>query len=76
MSKGEALKAVAESLGKSLQDCIAFGDGMNDVEMLTMAGKGLVMLILMRKCLTHSRRMKSLAAMLMMLLPFTLKSSS
>ncbi|QIA62171.1 Cof-type HAD-IIB family hydrolase [Vibrio astriarenae] len=43
VSKGEALKAVAESLGKSLQDCIAFGDGMNDVEMLTMAGKGLVM---------------------------------
>ncbi|CAM4446541.1 Cof-type HAD-IIB family hydrolase [Vibrio agarivorans] len=43
VSKGEALKVVAESLGKSLQDCIAFGDGMNDAEMLTMAGKGLVM---------------------------------
>ncbi|MDR9825272.1 Cof-type HAD-IIB family hydrolase [Vibrio sp. FNV 38] len=43
VSKGEALKAVAESLGKNLKNCIAFGDGMNDVEMLTMAGKGLVM---------------------------------
>lgn len=43
VSKGEALKAVAESIGYKLEDCIAFGDGMNDVEMLSMAGKGLVM---------------------------------
>lgn len=43
VSKGEALKAVAESLGKSLEHCIAFGDGMNDLEMLSMAGKGLIM---------------------------------
>lgn len=43
VSKGEALKAVAESLGKTLENCIAFGDGMNDVELLSMAGKGLVM---------------------------------
>ena len=43
VSKGEALKAVAESLNLSLDNCIAFGDGMNDVEMLSMAGKGLVM---------------------------------
>jgi Cof subfamily protein (haloacid dehalogenase superfamily) len=43
VSKGNALKLVAESLGKTLNDCIAFGDGMNDYEMLTMAGKGLVM---------------------------------
>ncbi len=43
VSKGEALKAVAESLNLSLENCIAFGDGMNDVEMLSMAGKGLVM---------------------------------
>lgn len=26
-----------------MQDCIAFGDGMNDYEMLTMAGKGCIM---------------------------------
>ncbi|MFA0087276.1 Cof-type HAD-IIB family hydrolase [Vibrio sp. 10N.261.51.F12] len=43
VSKGEALKAVAEKLGLGLENCIAFGDGMNDAEMLTMAGKGLVM---------------------------------
>ncbi|WED21763.1 Cof-type HAD-IIB family hydrolase [Vibrio sp. JC009] len=43
VSKGGALKAVAESMDLALDDCIAFGDGMNDVEMLSMAGKGLVM---------------------------------
>lgn len=43
VSKGDALKAVAESMGLDLEHCIAFGDGMNDLEMLTMAGKGLVM---------------------------------
>ncbi|MBD0787892.1 Cof-type HAD-IIB family hydrolase [Vibrio sp. Y2-5] len=43
VSKGDALKAVAESLNLKLENCIAFGDGMNDVEMLSMAGKGLVM---------------------------------
>ncbi len=43
VSKGDALKAVAESLGFTLEHCVAFGDGMNDVEMLSMAGKGLVM---------------------------------
>lgn len=43
VSKGNALQAVAESMGLTLENCIAFGDGMNDVEMLQMAGKGLVM---------------------------------
>lgn len=43
VSKGAALDAVARSIGTSLKRCIAFGDGMNDVEMLSMAGKGLVM---------------------------------
>ncbi|ELR64077.1 hypothetical protein C942_03158 [Photobacterium marinum] len=43
VSKGHALEAVAKEKGYSLQDCIAFGDGMNDVEMLSMAGKGLIM---------------------------------
>ena len=27
-------------LGYRLKECIAFGDGMNDAEMLSMAGKG------------------------------------
>ncbi|WCE29635.1 Cof-type HAD-IIB family hydrolase [Vibrio sp. SCSIO 43137] len=43
VSKGEALDAVARHLDMSLNECIAFGDGMNDVEMLSMAGKGLIM---------------------------------
>ncbi|WP_337223020.1 HAD-IIB family hydrolase, partial [Vibrio alginolyticus] len=34
VSKGHALQAVAETLGLTLENCIAFGDGMNDVEML------------------------------------------
>ncbi|MGF1806125.1 Cof-type HAD-IIB family hydrolase [Aliivibrio sifiae] len=43
VSKGAALEAVAKLLGKTLENCIAFGDGMNDYEMLSMAGKGIVM---------------------------------
>jgi Predicted hydrolases of the HAD superfamily len=43
VSKGHALEAVAKQLGYSLKECIAFGDGMNDVEMLSMAGKGCIM---------------------------------
>ncbi len=43
VSKGAALEAIAHSIGSTLENCIAFGDGMNDVEMLSMAGKGLVM---------------------------------
>ncbi|RXJ73018.1 sugar/pyridoxal phosphate phosphatase YigL [Veronia nyctiphanis] len=43
VSKGIALEAVAKMKGYTLDDCVAFGDGMNDVEMLEAAGKGLVM---------------------------------
>ncbi|MFS1881836.1 Cof-type HAD-IIB family hydrolase [Vibrio splendidus] len=43
VSKGHALDAVAKSLNLTLDNCVAFGDGMNDAEMLAMAGKGLVM---------------------------------
>ena len=43
VSKGHALQSIAEMAGYQLKDCIAFGDGMNDFEMLSMAGKGLVM---------------------------------
>ncbi|MFS1464148.1 Cof-type HAD-IIB family hydrolase [Vibrio lentus] len=43
VSKGHALDAVAKSLNLTLENCVAFGDGMNDAEMLAMAGKGLVM---------------------------------
>ena len=43
VSKGHALEAVAKAMGFTLKDCIAFGDGMNDAEMLSMAGKGCIM---------------------------------
>lgn len=43
VSKGHALEQVAKIIGFSLQECIAFGDGMNDYEMLSMAGKGCIM---------------------------------
>lgn len=43
VSKGHALEAVAKAMSYSLKDCIAFGDGMNDAEMLSMAGKGCIM---------------------------------
>jgi len=43
VSKGNALEIITRLKGYTLQDCIAFGDGMNDVEMLLMAGKGVLM---------------------------------
>lgn len=43
VSKGHALNKVAQLLGYQLQDCISFGDGMNDKEMLAMTGKGCIM---------------------------------
>ncbi|MCG9555269.1 Cof-type HAD-IIB family hydrolase [Vibrio sp. Isolate31] len=43
VSKGHALDAVAKSLNLTLDNCVAFGDGMNDAEMLAMAGKGIIM---------------------------------
>lgn len=43
VSKGHALEDVAGILGYGLKDCITFGDGMNDVEMLEMSGKGCIM---------------------------------
>lgn len=43
VSKGHALQQVACFLGYELRDCISFGDGMNDQEMLSMTGKGCIM---------------------------------
>lgn len=41
--KGRAVKRVCEYLGIPLSDSIAFGDSMNDREMLQMAGVGICM---------------------------------
>ncbi|OOF82662.1 Cof-type HAD-IIB family hydrolase [Rodentibacter caecimuris] len=43
VSKGEALRHVLEQRDYGLEHCIAFGDGMNDVEMLSSVGKGCIM---------------------------------
>lgn len=41
--KGEAIKSVMARLGIPLESVIAFGDGLNDYEMLKEVGKGLIM---------------------------------
>ncbi|XBC44401.1 MAG: Cof-type HAD-IIB family hydrolase [Buchnera aphidicola (Schlechtendalia peitan)] len=43
VSKGNALKLLSDVLGLSLKDCLSFGDGMNDKDMLEMSGKGCIM---------------------------------
>jgi Cof subfamily protein (haloacid dehalogenase superfamily) len=43
VSKGAALERVVARLGLGLNEVIAFGDGMNDREMLAGAGKGVLM---------------------------------
>jgi HAD superfamily hydrolase (TIGR01484 family) len=42
-NKGTAVKAVIKEQGFQLADAIAFGDGMNDVEMLSIVGKAVLM---------------------------------
>ncbi|ORC90670.1 haloacid dehalogenase-like hydrolase-like protein [Trypanosoma theileri] len=43
-SKGIAVQDVARRLGLTMNDVIAFGDGLNDVSMLSIVKKGCVML--------------------------------
>lgn len=43
VSKGAALERVREHLGIDAPDVIAFGDGLNDLEMLRTAGTGVLM---------------------------------
>jgi len=42
-NKGAALGKLSEHLGMTLQECMAFGDAMNDREMLSSVGRGLIM---------------------------------
>ncbi|WP_413700084.1 Cof-type HAD-IIB family hydrolase [Psychromonas sp. KJ10-10] len=42
-NKGTAVKTVVKEKGLQLSDVIAFGDGMNDVEMLSLVGKPILM---------------------------------
>ena len=41
--KGRALQRFAEAMGMTLDDCIAFGDGANDLSMIEAAGTGVAM---------------------------------
>ena len=43
VNKGVAVKETLEAAGLTLEDAVAFGDGMNDFELLSMAGKSFVM---------------------------------
>ena len=43
VNKGNAARETLEMHGLQMADAVAFGDGMNDFEMLTMAGRGFVM---------------------------------
>lgn len=43
VSKASALAELVTHKAYDLSDCIAFGDGLNDIEMLSEVGKGLVM---------------------------------
>lgn len=43
ISKGAALKNVLQQYNISLDEVIAFGDGLNDLEMLQLVGKGIIM---------------------------------
>lgn len=42
-NKGSALAVLSDHLGLTLQDCMAFGDAINDREMLGSVGRGLIM---------------------------------
>lgn len=43
VNKGRAIRALCRHLGLTTADCIAFGDSMNDAEMLQAAGIGVAM---------------------------------
>lgn len=64
--KGEALQQVAALQGYQVHDCIAFGDGMNDKEMLTLSGKVALWKMLTRCLKMNYLNLRSLALMPMM----------
>ncbi|MGU0171193.1 HAD-IIB family hydrolase [Escherichia coli] len=54
-NKGAALTVLTQHLGLSLRDCMAFGDAMNDREMLGSVGSGFIMAMRCRNCARSSR---------------------
>ena len=53
-NKGHALKFLAEYLGVPMGSTLAFGDGLNDIQMLEMAGRGVAMAKACREALNAS----------------------
>ena len=43
IDKAVAIEQVLEKLGFTLSEAVSFGDGFNDVQMLSATGKGLIM---------------------------------
>lgn len=41
--KGDAVRGIAAALGVPIEDCYAFGDGINDLSMIVAAGHGVAM---------------------------------
>ncbi|QCI18601.1 Cof-type HAD-IIB family hydrolase [Buchnera aphidicola] len=57
-SKGYGLKLISNILGVSLKECITFGDGMNDYDMLNISGKACIMQnadLRLKKSLPHAQ---------------------
>ncbi|WP_370555818.1 HMP-PP phosphatase [Edwardsiella tarda] len=57
-NKGNALAVLCDHVGVTLAECMAFGDAMNDREMLAMVGQGFIMgnaLAQLRQALPHLR---------------------
>eukprot|EP00979_Chaetoceros_neogracilis_P017716 scaffold10267_cov270-Chaetoceros_neogracile.AAC.14 len=44
VNKGNGLQSLCESLGVDISECIAFGDGDNDIEFIVKAGLGVAMM--------------------------------
>ncbi len=63
-NKGAALAVLSQHLGLSMQDCMAFGDAMNDREMLGSVGRGSLWVTLMPQLkaeLPHCRLLETAA---------------
>ena len=54
ISKGEALRFIAENEKIKMEDVVAFGDGENDISMLQAAGKGIAVKNAMKSVKVHA----------------------
>jgi len=70
VSKGFGLKLISNMLKISLKKFIAFGDGMNDEDMLNITGKSCIMKNADVRLKKNYRTLKLLGVMKMMVLQF------